>query len=92
MNINTVHGPEAEALSSQIHTVNTLINITSSKVFFFFLICCTLFDSTGCGCRWGDLVVSQLFADSRAPHCGRGQVQEPGVDQRQKHCRSETFI
>lgn len=46
-----------------------------------------LCDSTGCGRSWGDPVVSQLFADSGAPHGGCGQVQEPGVDQRQEHCR-----
>ena len=49
-------------------------------------------DSAGCGCRWGDSVVSQLFANSRAPHSGRGQVQEPGVDQQQDHCGSEMFL
>lgn len=50
------------------------------------------YDSAGCGCSWGDPAVSQLFAHSRAPHSGCGQMQEPGVDQWQDHCRSEMVI
>lgn len=53
------------------------------------LLCC---DSAGCRCSRGDPVVSQLFTDSRAPHSGCCQVQEPGVDQQQDHCRSDTFV
>lgn len=46
----------------------------------------------GRGCGWRNLVVSQLFANSRASHCGCGQVQEPGVDRQQDDCRSDTSI
>lgn len=46
----------------------------------------------GCGCGWRDLVVSQLFANSRASHSCCGQVQEPGVDRQQDDCRLDTSI
>lgn len=46
----------------------------------------------GRGCGWRNLVVSQLFANSRASHCGCGQVQEPGVDRQQDDCRLDTSI
>lgn len=46
----------------------------------------------GRGCGWRNLVVSQLFANSRASHCGCGQVQEPGVDRQQDNGRLDTSI
>lgn len=46
----------------------------------------------GCGCGWRDLVVSQLFANSRASHSGCGQVQEPGVDRQQDDRRLDTSL
>lgn len=49
-------------------------------------------DPAGRGCCRRDPVVSQLSANSRTPHSSRGQVQEPCVDQRQDHCRSERSI
>lgn len=46
----------------------------------------------GRGCGRRNLVVSQLFTNSRASHCGCGQVQEPGVDRQQDDCRLDTSI
>lgn len=75
LKLNKIHSSRSSdsPYSSQHITVILSAHRLDWKCMMLYLMAAMLwFDPTGSGCSRGDLVVSQLFANSRASHCGCG--------------------